>query len=87
MLKMPMIWYSGSPKERVESITVKTAVRQPAQSDNIKRYHIYLPLIVLNFLGPKSIEFVWIYREKKYRFFLLLNFTILKPISKIRKEI
>jgi len=47
MLKMPMIWYSGSPKERVESITVKTAVRQPAQSDNIKRYHIYLPLIVL----------------------------------------
>jgi len=47
MLKMPMIWYSGSPKEKVESITIKTAVRQPAQTDNKKRIHIYLPLIVL----------------------------------------
>lgn len=45
--KMPMIWYSGSPKERVKSITIKTAVRQPVQSDNKKRIHIYLPLIVL----------------------------------------
>lgn len=44
---MPMIWYSGSPKERVESITIKTDFRTPVQSDNIKRHHIYLPLIVL----------------------------------------